>query len=629
MILRPYQEIDLKNIVSLLSSGEKLVYRLDTGGGKTIVLTHVIKDHLEKGGKVLVLAHRERLLSQMKDRLLDIGINSKILMKNEEIEENDKVLLSTMQSASVDKRLEKLSHFSPTLVVIDECHRSVSNSYKKILNILLTESCLLLGVTATPNRLDGTSLSDIYTFLLESSITREELIKQGYLLDVDYFSSPPVDYSTVKKNKNGEFLLTGLEDKIDTESNTEKIIKSFKKYGGNKSTIVFAISIKHAKNLKEAFVKNGYKTEVLSIEVKEDERQKILSEFSKTIQILICVEILTEGVDLPECECVLLCRPTQSLALYLQMVGRALRPNGKMEKAKILDPVGMLHLHGHPNDRQKWSLYGQVVPRNIPKIVIGNKEYRRGVELECSPVENISSDEYFSESKEILSALSDTTIKVKGATVIEITKKILSDAQVSDFEVDYCLTNSTRCYLKSKTFGNFYIELVQGVLPNVISYPEMMESIPECIISMERYVVIGKISEVILKNRLSYASSISHQSTEVDDRELSKGIAWLRESLQDELESYISSLLSVYKKVKVSVHGENLNISRYVPISYRENVNTWSFILTGSKLLKKNMVTIVNENLDQKIPMNMYKEELLEIFLKLGKTVSFHLVESR
>ena len=626
MILRPYQEIDLKNIVSLLSSGEKLVYRLDTGGGKTIVLTHVIKDHLEKGGKVLVLAHRERLLSQMKDRLLDIGINSKILMKNEEIEENDKVLLSTMQSASIDKRLEKLSHFSPTLVVIDECHRSVSNSYKKILNVLLTDKCSLLGVTATPNRLDGTSLSDIYSFLLESSISREELIGQGYLLDVDYLSSPPVDYSLVKKNKNGEFLLTGLEDKIDTESNTEKIIKSFKKYGKNKSTIVFAISIKHTKNLKEAFLKNGYTAEVLSIEVKEDERQRILSEFSKSIQILICVEILTEGVDLPECECVLLCRPTQSLALYLQMVGRALRPNGKMEKARILDPVGMLHLHGHPNDRQKWSLYGQVVPRNIPKIVIGNKEYKRGVELECSPVENISADEYFSESKEILSALSDSTIKVKGATVIEITKKILSDAEVNDFEIDFYLTNNTRCYLKSKTLGSFYIELVQGVLPNVISYPEMMESIPECITSMERYVIIGKISEVILKNRLSYASFISKQSTEVDDRELSKGIAWLRESLQDELESYISSLLSVYKKVKISVHGENLNISKYVPISYKENVNTWSFILTGSKLLKKSMVTIVNENLDQKIPMNMYKEELLEIFLKLGKTISFRLV---
>lgn len=627
MILRPYQEIDLENIVSLLESGEKLVYRLDTGGGKTIVLTHVIKDHLEKGGKVLVLAHRERLLTQMKDRLSDIKVDSKILMKNEEIEENDKVLLSTMQSASIDKRLEKLSDFSPTLVVIDECHRSVSNSYKKILNSLLTEKCSLLGVTATPNRLDGTSLSDIYTFLLESSISREELIRQGYLLDIDYLSSPPVDYSSVKKNKNGEFLLTGLEDKIDTESNTEKIIKSFKKYGGDKNTIVFAISIKHAKNLKEAFVKNGYTAEVLSIEVKEDERQRILLEFSKTIQILICVEILTEGVDLPECECVLLCRPTQSLALYLQMVGRALRPNGEMEKAQILDPVGMLHLHGHPNDRQKWSLYGQVVPRNIPKIVIGNKEYKRGVELECSPVKNISSDEYFSESKEILSALSDSIIKVKGATVIEITKKILSDAQVNDFEIDFYLTNSTRCYLKSKTLGNFYIELVQGVLPNVISYPEMMENIPECITSMERYVIIGKISEVILKNRLTYASFISHQSKEVDDRELTKGIAWLRESLHDELESYISSLLSVYKKVKVSVHGENLNISRYVPISYRENVNTWSFILSGSKLLKKSMVTIVNENLDQKIPMNMYKEELLEIFLKLGKTISFHLVD--
>ena len=568
MILRPYQEIDLSNIVSLLESGEKLVYRLDTGGGKTIVLTHVIKDHLEK-----------------------------------------------------------LSDFSPTLVVIDECHRSVSNSYKKILNSLLIERCSLLGVTATPNRLDGTSLSDIYTFLLESSITREELIRQGYLLDIDYLSSPPVDYSTVKKNKNGEFLLTGLEDKIDTESNTEKIIKSFKKYGKNKNTIVFAISIKHAKNLKEAFLKNGYTAEVLSIEVKEDERQRILSEFSKTLQILIYVEILTEGVDLPECECVLLCRPTQSLALYLQMVGRALRPNGKMEKARILDPVGMLHLHGHPNDKWKWSLYGQVVPRNIPKIVIGDKEYKRGVELECSPVENITSDEYFSESKEILSVLSDSTVRVKGATIIEITKKILSDAQVNDFEIDFYLTNSTRCYLKSKSLGSFYIELVQGVLPNVISYPEMMENIAECITSMERYVIIGKISEVILKNRLLYTKLISHQSTQVDDIELTKGIAWLRESLTDELESYISSLLSVYKKVKVSVHGENLNISRYVPISYRENVNTWSFILSGSKLLKKSMVTIVNENIDQKIPMNMYKEELLEIFLKLGKTISFHLVD--
>lgn len=627
MILRPYQEIDLENIVSLLSSGEKLIYRLDTGGGKTIILTHVIKDHLEKGGKVLVLAHRERLLTQMRERLLDIGINSKILMKNEEIEESDKVLLSTMQSASMDKRLEKLAYFSPTLVVIDECHRSVSNSYRKILSTLLTDKCSLLGVTATPNRLDGTSLSDIYTFLLESSISREELIKQGYLLDVDYLSSPPVDYSAVKKNKNGEFLLTGLEDKIDTESNTEKIINSFKKYGGDKNTIVFAISIKHTKNLKEAFVKNGYTAEVLSIEVKEDERQRILSEFSKTIQILICVEILTEGIDLPECECVLLCRPTQSLALYLQMVGRALRPNGKMEKARILDPVGMLHLHGHPNDKWKWSLYGQVVPRNIPKIVIGDKEYKRGVELECSPVENISADEYFSESKEILSALSDSTVRVKGATIIEITKKILSDAQVNDFEIDFYLTNSTRCYLKSKSLGNFYIEFVQGVLPNVISYPEMMDSIPECITSMERYVIIGKISEVILENRLTYAKLISHQSTEVDDKKLSKGIAWLRESLIDELESYISSLLSVYKKVKVSVYGENLNISRYVPISYRENVSTWSFILTGSKLLKKSMVTIVNENIDQKIHMNMYKEELLEIFLKLGKTVSFHLVD--
>lgn len=629
MILRPYQQIDLENIISLLSSGEKLVYRLDTGGGKTIVLTHVIKNHLEKGGKVLVLAHRERLLTQMKDRLLDIGVDSKILMKNEEIEENDKVLLSTMQSASMDKRLEKLESFSPTLVVIDECHRSVSNSYKKILNALLVEKCSLLGVTATPNRLDGTSLSDIYTFLLESSITREELIRQGYLLDVDYLSSPPVDYSTVKKNKNGEFLLTGLEDKIDTESNTEKIIKSFKKYSDTKSTIVFAISIKHAKNLKEAFIKEGYSAEVLSIEVKEDERQRILSEFSKTIQILICVEILTEGVDLPECECVLLCRPTQSLALYLQMVGRALRPNGKMEKARILDPVGMLHLHGHPNDRQKWSLYGQVVPKSIPKIVIGDKEYARGVELECSPVENISPDQYFSESKEILSVLSDSSIMVKGATIIEIAKKILLDAQVDGFEIDLYRTNSTKCYLKSKIYGDIYIELMQGVLPYATAYPEFVENIKESVTYMEKYVILGKISETILQNRLRYASIISQSNIDIDDKTFISGIAKLRNSLEEELESYISSLLSVYKKVKISVHGENLNISRYVPISHRGNVDTWSFILSGSKLLKKSLVTIIDDKNDQKINVNMLREELLEIFLKLGKTISFHLLEDR
>lgn len=212
-----------------------------------------------------------------------------------------------------------------------------------------------LGITATPCRLNGMPLGNIYQDIV-SEIEAEDLIKQGYLADYDYYAPKMnADFSKVKISK-GDYDNKEIEKELNNKTIYGDIIKYYKKLADNKKTIIYCPTISYSEKIEKLFNDNGYNARHFDGTTSDSERKQIVEDFrTGKIKILTNVDLIGEGFDVPDCECVLLLRPTQSLSLYIQQSTRALRPNGN-KKAIIIDFVGNCFRHGMPTEKREWSL---------------------------------------------------------------------------------------------------------------------------------------------------------------------------------------------------------------------------------------------------------------------------------
>lgn len=366
--LRDYQNKVIRDIYHEWRSGKRCVLlAMPTGSGKTRTFSEIALDFVNRKERVMLLVHREELLLQAQQTLAKITKLPVGTIKAGQPLKLDRLI----QCASVQtlvKRLEKQQIELPqiSLVIVDEAHLSLAPSYLKILESL--PHAHVLGVTATPSRLDGQGFDRLYEALVEGPAV-SELIWHGYLADYDVLAPDSFLPQEGVRITGGDFNVSDLATQIDRRYVAGRAIDAYLKHAVGKRCVVFAINIDHAKAIAASYQEAGIAAEHIDSETPTKERRAILDRFrSGTTKVLTNVNLFTEGFDLPEIEVVQLCRPTQSVALHLQMVGRGLRPKST-GKALILDHAGNCLRLGGPKAIRAWTLQG-IADEQIPEPAI-------------------------------------------------------------------------------------------------------------------------------------------------------------------------------------------------------------------------------------------------------------------
>lgn len=316
--LRDYQQ-ECIELIDKLEPGSYLI-QMATGCGKTATFTNI-----KRKGRVLVLAHREELVTQpIKYYNCPVGIE----MANNKSNGEEVVIASIM---SLTHRLNKFKPDDFDLIIIDEAHHAAAKSYKKILEYFRPR--LILGFTATPNRGDKVRLDDVF----QKIIFQKDLkwaIKNKYLTDI-YCMRVNIGYDISEVAKRmGDFAPSELEEALDTDVLNKAIAEAYKKYAKGQ-TLIFATSVKHCEDIAKEI------PGAVAVTAETKNREELIKKFTnREIPVLVNCMIFTEGTDMPLVETVMIARPTQNSSLYTQMVGRGLRLYPGKEKLVLIDLVG-------------------------------------------------------------------------------------------------------------------------------------------------------------------------------------------------------------------------------------------------------------------------------------------------
>lgn len=376
--LRDYQKFDIERIESAWTEYNSILYQLPTGGGKSVVLSKIISDR--KDQKILVFAHKRRLLTQLKQHLLNVGVKAGLLIASTEENLDSNVVIVSIRTAVKDARLDKLLERDWDLVVIDEARNSRTNSYDKVLKAIEANNLNIkkLGCDATPYRKDRKRLDEHFECMVCSTETTASLIEKGFLAKYKTYVAPIGEIEKEVDEVANDYQQQQLSHYMRQATYMNYVVEMYKQYGDNRQAIVFAVDKEHARSLKKVFVERGIKSvEQIDSSLSTEEIERITKSYEeKEAQILINVEMLTEGVDLPDTGVIVGARPTKSLTLYLQMVGRGTRLKGDGSHLIVLDCCGWTEAFGQLSSSKHWSLNPEIDPNN-PRLnnrVVGKRE---------------------------------------------------------------------------------------------------------------------------------------------------------------------------------------------------------------------------------------------------------------
>jgi DNA repair protein RadD len=363
MELRPYQISATNKLRDNIRNGVKSqLLCAYVGAGKTVMSSAIIQSALLKGKSTLFLAHRRELIEQCAQKLESFGVlDYNIIMSGDKRNNHT----AKVHVASIQTLLRReLPHAD--LIIIDEAHRAAARGYRTILANY--PNAAVLGLSGTPERLDGKGLDDLFSEMVEV-ISVSELIEQGFLIKPDCYGFK-IDESELKnvRKRGGDYDEGELEGVMNQPKLIGDITTQWTKLANDKLTVIFACGIEHSKNIISAFEAIGVSVAHLDGSMSIIEREKIISAWRKgEIRVVSNVGILTEGFDFPELECCVLARPTQSLSLYIQMCGRIMRTHATKDSAIILDHSNNVTKHGKPSMDRVWTLEGETEKRNEEK----------------------------------------------------------------------------------------------------------------------------------------------------------------------------------------------------------------------------------------------------------------------
>jgi len=352
--LRDYQTESVQKTRAAYAAGARSpLVVLPTGGGKTIIFCYIAEKIQQQGKRVLILVHRKELLMQASDKLSELEVSHGLIGPGHTLT-GDLVQIASVQT--LVRRLGKIAR--PDLIVIDEGHHAAAGTWKKILDNF--SDSFFLGVTATPIRLDnkplGKQCGGLYDTMVEGPNVRW-MIDSGYLTQpIVYGPQRAVDLSEVKM-RGGEYDSRALEDAFDRPTITGDAIDHYGRLCPGLPAIAFCASVAHAEHTAAQFTAAGYPSYSLTADLTGAQRKhRIESLADGRISVLTSCDIISEGTDIPVVAAAILLRPTQSLGLYLQQVGRVLRPYPGKQNSIILDHAGNCFRHGLPDDVRDWDI---------------------------------------------------------------------------------------------------------------------------------------------------------------------------------------------------------------------------------------------------------------------------------
>uniref|UniRef100_A0AAU6W1Q5 Helicase n=1 Tax=Pseudomonas phage Touem01 TaxID=3138548 RepID=A0AAU6W1Q5_9VIRU len=337
----------------------------------TVVFSAIASRASQKGNKVLILAHRDTLIKQASGKLKDYEVQHGIIMASFTPDALAKVQVASVQT--LVRRLGKM-RFVPDLIIIDEAHLSAAKSYLAILEHF--SKALVIGFTGSPCRLDnkplGKESGGIYDDLIQA-ISIKQLIERGFLVrPVVFGAEEALDLSGIKQSM-GDYKVDELAAVVDKPKITGDAVKQYQKICNGAPAVAWCVTVEHAQHVADAFNANGIRAVMLCGEHDTDFRDKTLKGLETgEVQVVTFVGILIEGVDCPAISAIILLRPTMSLASYLQVIGRGLRPytlpsGEKKEVCYVLDHAGLWMKHGFADEEREWELNGEVKKKGKKK----------------------------------------------------------------------------------------------------------------------------------------------------------------------------------------------------------------------------------------------------------------------
>lgn len=362
--LRPYQSGLIERTRVAIREGFKAPLIVSpVGSGKTVMFSYFASRAISKGKRILILAHRDELIDQISDTLSEFLVPHSFIAAGRSFDPRCPAHVASVFSAV--RRLDKIH--APDIIVIDEAHHGIRGStWGKILDAF--PNAIRIGVTATPVRLSGEALKDMFNSLILGP-TVEELIKSGHLCPYKIYAPSTIDTSGIH-TRGGDFAKAELAMAADKPTITGDAIHEYKKHADGKRAIVFCVSIDHTKHVAEQFSKAGYSAKSIDGKMDRSDRKQMVDGFrSGNVQVLTSCDIISEGFDLPAIECAIMLRPTKSLALWIQQTGRALRPYPGKDCAIILDHAGNCMTHGLPDEPREWTLEGRDKKKGVKSLV--------------------------------------------------------------------------------------------------------------------------------------------------------------------------------------------------------------------------------------------------------------------
>lgn len=357
LTLRPYQLALIEGIRAQWHRSRILVVA-PTGSGKTALMAHIFANATAKGKRCWFLNHRRELIRQSVETLEDsAGIHCGIIASG--FGSNGYHLAQVASIQSLMRRWER--HPLPDLIIIDECHHAISPSWSKLLTAIVSKKpdIKIIGLTATPQRLDGRGLGEWFEVIVEGP-TVASLINDGYLAKYRFWSAALPDLTGVHTTA-GDYNKTELEAVLSRTAVVGDALAEYRKHCDGKRALVFMWSIVSSEGLARRFQDAGIPALHIDGNTHPGVRDRAMADFrTGKIKVLSNVDLFGEGLDVPGCEAGFLMRPTQSLQMYLQQAGRILRPFEGKEAALLFDHAGHAVAHGYPDDPRVWTLEGAV-----------------------------------------------------------------------------------------------------------------------------------------------------------------------------------------------------------------------------------------------------------------------------
>jgi len=354
-VLRPYQQQGLESVRSALNIHKCILLTMPTGTGKMVLGAEILARASKRGNTALFVVHRREMVKQCSEKLGALGVRHAVVLPGEDYSNLERVFVGTVQSVVAQGKRGRFAPSSVRVIVIDEAHhiKPDEGQYRALMDAY--PDAVVVGLTATPTRTDGRGLGDVFTHLVQAT-TYARAFEEGHLVRPRYFA-PHVPELEGLRIRAGDYDAEQLEVLMNQPQIVGDIVEHYARYAPDRQGIVFATGVRHSVALRDAFNACGISACHIDGTTPLEERDELIAAYREgQYQVMTNCAVFTEGFDAPATGAVVIARPTKSVILHLQMVGRALRPAPGKPDCMVLDHSGNTLLLGPVEEYEEWAL---------------------------------------------------------------------------------------------------------------------------------------------------------------------------------------------------------------------------------------------------------------------------------